>query len=254
MALGRVGYRTLRDLLRHELSRREDPVTEMLIRRLRRIRDRGWFSRAEFLEMCRWKSPRALGHCRRNSSARIRDVSFAVLATRSERARIELLTRLHGVGVPMASAILTLIDPQRYGVLDIRVWQLLFKIKSVETNPRGRGFTVDHWDDYLARLRAHARALRVPVRAVEYTLFRSHRALQKGPLYEPGAHRPRRSLTPRRSRHSLPDATGRMKGRSRRTLTPGGHPATRSSDVPTGAVTEQVCPFGFTRRRQGVKR
>jgi len=94
-----------------------------------------------------------------------------------------LLTSLRGVSIPVASAILTLIDPERYGVLDIRAWQLLFEMDSVRANPRGRGFTLDQWAQYLRQLRDYARQLRVPARAVELTLFRYHRKVQRGRLY-----------------------------------------------------------------------
>ena len=179
----RLRYATLEALLRHELVRREDPATAALIRDLAGVRVRGGFTRAEFLRMCRWKSPRAQRLWRANSPARVRAVSRAVLATRSERRRMELLTSLRGVGVPIASAILTLIDPRRYGVLDIRCWQLLFAIRSATTNPRGQGFTIAHWEHYLSELRRHARHLEVAVRTIEYTLFECHRKFQQGTLY-----------------------------------------------------------------------
>ncbi len=161
----------------------EDPGTLELIQRLGHVRSRGEFSRMEFLRMCRWKSPRAMPHYARNSPARIRKVSRAALGTRSERRRIELLTSLSGVSVPIASAILTLIDPRRYGVLDIRVWQLLFALRAVGSKPGGRGFTARDWLHYLAELRDQARRLGVSARAVEYTLFHCHRRLQAGRLY-----------------------------------------------------------------------
>lgn len=184
MGLKHVRYRSLRELLEHELIRDEEPATAELVRHLRPVKRRGWFSRHEFLEMCRWKSPRAVRHYEKNSSATIRKLSRAVLATRSERRRLALLTSLPGVNVPMASAILTLIDPRRYGVIDIRVWQLLFAIKSVGRNPHGRAFTFEHWQHFLGRLRHHARELDVPVRAIEYTLFECHKKLQRGTLYD----------------------------------------------------------------------
>lgn len=184
MPIKRSAYKNLRQLLRRELVADEDPATADLIRRLRRVRRDGEFSRAEFLEMCRWKSPRAIRHYKRNSPATIHRVSRAVLATRSERKRMELLTSLKGVSIPTASAILTLIDPERYGVLDIRVWQLLFAIDSVRRNPRGRGFTFAQWHQYLRELRHYAREFRVSARAVELTLFRYHRKIQKGRLYD----------------------------------------------------------------------
>ena len=174
---------TLTALLRRELVREEHPPTAALIRALAGVHLRGAFTRAEFRRMCEWKSPRARHLWATNSPARIRAVSSAVLATRSERRRMELLTGLHGVGIPIASAILTLVDPRRYGVLDIRAWQLLFSLRSVTTNARGQGFTIAQWEQYLSELRRHARQLRVSARTVEYTLFLCHRKFQRGLLY-----------------------------------------------------------------------
>jgi hypothetical protein len=115
----------------------------------------------------------------------VRTVSRAALAARSERARMEELTRLAGVSIPVASAILTLIDPRRYGVLDIRVWQLLVALGVMDRKPAGRGFTVVDWLAYLDVLRHHARALRASPRRVELTLFEHHRRVQRGRLYDP---------------------------------------------------------------------
>ncbi len=184
MGLRRVPYASLTALLGGELARGEEPATAALLAELRAVRRRGWFSRAEFLRMCRWKSPRAIRHCERNSAVTVRGVSRAVLATRSEPRRMELLTGLRGVSVPTASAILTLVDPRRYGVLDIRVWQLLFGLGRVRRKPAGRGFVRGDWLEYLAEIRRHARRLGVSARAVELTLFLCHRRLQKGRLYE----------------------------------------------------------------------
>jgi hypothetical protein len=158
--------------------------------RVRAARRRGFVSRGEFLAMCRWKSPRAQRHYLRNGAARIREASRRALAARSERRRIEHLLELDGVSVPVASAILTLLDPRRYGVLDIRAWQMLYAVRGVDANPAGRGFTVAQWLRYLETLREHARRLRASARAVEFTLFLCHRKRQRGLLYDP-RRRPR---------------------------------------------------------------
>jgi hypothetical protein len=158
--------------------------------RVRAARRRGFVSRAEFLAMCRWKSPRAQHHYLRNGPARIREASRRALTTRSERQRIEALLVLHGVSVPVASAILTLLDPERYGVLDIRAWQMLYAVRGVDANPAGRGFTVAQWIRYVETLRRLARRLDASARAVEYTLFLCHRKRQRGLLYDP-RRRPR---------------------------------------------------------------
>ena len=219
MPLRRLRYATLDALLRRELVREEHPATAALIEDLVGVRARGAFTRGEFTRMCRWKSPRARRLWEANSAARVRAVSRAALATRSERRRMELLTSLRGVGVPIASAILTLIDPRRYGVLDIRAWQLLFAIRSVSANQRGQGFTITQWEQYLSALRRHARSLGVSARTVEYTLFRCHRKFQQGPLYVPSERRLRRRhparggpsppRSPRRARNPRGGGRGR---------------------------------------------
>src|SRR5262245_2775863 len=185
MPVKTLPYPSIAALLAREPIAEEDSGTRALIAALRHVRRRGEFSRAEFLAMSRWKSPRASLHYRKNSAALIRRVSRAVLATRDEDRRIRLLMSLAGVSVPVASAILTLIDPRRYGVLDIRVWQLLHALGAVGRKPAGRGFTAEDWASYLACLRPAARRLGVSVRIVEYTLFHCHRRFQAGRLYDP---------------------------------------------------------------------
>ncbi len=182
-------YRRLAELLKSELSTGEAEPTAALLRELRHVKRAKQFSRSEFIKMCRWKSSRAIHHYRRNTSAAVRRTSREVLDTRNERRRLELLTRLRGVSIPTASAILTLIDPERYGVIDIRAWQLLFQIGAVDKKPGGVGFVFADWDRYLSILRVHARSLRVPVRRVELTLFEYHRKTRKGRLYNQRASR-----------------------------------------------------------------
>jgi hypothetical protein len=181
----RPPHRTLAELLARELRAGEDPGTLALMRAVRGARRRGALGRDEFLAMCRWKSPRAMRHYVRNSGPAVRRALAAACRARGERSRIEALMALSGVGVPVASAILTLLDPRRYGVLDIRVWQLLYAMRVVGRRPSGRGFTPADWEEYLLALRREAARLGATVRAVELSLFRCHRRLQRGRLYDP---------------------------------------------------------------------
>jgi hypothetical protein len=184
MPLHRLSLRAMKARLARLAVPEEDPATAALIARLACVRRRGAFTRAELLLMATWKSARARPHYLRNSPALVRAVSRAALAARTEGERMAQLTRLTGVSIPVASAILTLIDPRRYGVLDIRVWQFLHALDPALGNPGGRGFSVGHWERYLARLRAEARRRGVTPRAMEWALFHAHRALQRGRLYD----------------------------------------------------------------------
>ena len=184
MAVRKPIYESLTGLLAHELVRDEEPETAKLMQSLRHVKHDKVLTKAQLLAICRWKSPRAIRLVESNHTADIERLTRAAFSSRSERKRIEYLTSLHGVGLPMASAILTLVNPKRYGVIDIRVWQLLFAIKSVRRKPTGLGLSFRDWYDYLCKLRYHARQLGVPVRMVEYTLFRYHQRLQQGRLYD----------------------------------------------------------------------
>jgi thermostable 8-oxoguanine DNA glycosylase len=130
-------YKTLRDLLANELATEEHPGTAELIKTLRHVKRAKVLTKKELISICRWKSARALHLVESNHAATVRSLTGKALSTRSEQKRIEYLTKLRGVGLPMASAILMLIDPKRYGVIDIRVWRVLLGIGSVTKRPRG---------------------------------------------------------------------------------------------------------------------
>ena len=184
MSTRKPKYRTLKELLAHELVPQEYAKTSDLMGRLCHVKREKILTKAELAAICKWKSPRAIRQIEANSPATIRAITRQALSTRSERKRIEYLTKLQGVSLPMASAILTLVDPKRYGVIDIRVWQLLFAISAVTKNPRGVGFTFKNWYQYLCKLRYHAKEMGVSVRTVERTLFHYHKEMQDGVLYD----------------------------------------------------------------------
>src|SRR5882724_8997372 len=183
MALKKLPFRTVSVLLKQHLSTEEDVKTAALIRELRHARLRGYLTREDLEKVCRWKSPRAIRLIKHNSAARVRAATRLALATRSEGRRLEALRTLDGVSVPMASAILTLLNPRRYGVIDIRVWQLLYGMGAVTKNPSGVGFSFDHWHQFLMIVRQFAEEFHVSARDIERSLFSAHQAYQQGTLY-----------------------------------------------------------------------
>jgi hypothetical protein len=183
MPLKNIPYRELRVLLTHHLSTKEDTKTADLIRELQQARARRYLTQSDLEKVCHWKSARAIHLIKSNSIARIRTTTRRALATRSERRRLETLTTLSGVSVPMASAILTLLDPRRYGVLDIRVWQLLHAMGTVTKKQSGVGFDFNNWYQFLMIIRYFAKKLHVKARDIERSLFLLHRAYQTGTLY-----------------------------------------------------------------------
>jgi hypothetical protein len=64
----------------------------------------------------------------------------------------------------MASAILMLLQPRRYGVIDIRVWQLLYAMGAVTKKSSGVGFNFNNWYQLLMIIRFFAKKLGVGAR------------------------------------------------------------------------------------------
>ena len=86
----------------------------------------GDYSLVNLEPIVRWKSEHAVHYLIGNSSERIRRaLEVAAAPEASTREAINALLALHGVDVPIASAILTAIFPERYSVLDCRVLEAL---------------------------------------------------------------------------------------------------------------------------------
>jgi hypothetical protein len=183
MPLKKLPYKRLQHLIGPHLSTTEYLATQRVIDDLSTARDRGFLTKPELVKVCRWKSPRAIKHIQRNRADTIKNITKAAFGTRSEQKKLALLTSLYGVSVPMASSILMLTNPNRYGVIDIRVWQLLFEMGTVNTNADGIGFDFKEWYRYLMILRYYAKKYGVGSRDIERTLFRVHGLYQNGTLY-----------------------------------------------------------------------
>ena len=177
-------YRTIELLIKDNLNNNEVPETLKLINKLKNVKKRGYFTKEEFLEIGMWKSPRPKKQYLKNSEKEIISVSKKVFSTKFEKRKLKLLTSLKGVSVPTASAILTLTDPKNYGVIDIRVWQVLYLYSSMKVKPKGVNFDFNNWYNYLMKLRYYARKFRVSARDIERTLFFYHKNNQKGNLYK----------------------------------------------------------------------
>lgn len=159
--------------------------TAPLITQLAHVWDQQCFTREEFLRMCKWKDPRELRRrdLQANSDDDLRRYSEKAFTAADEARRALYLCQLKGVGLPVASAILTLTNPQDYGVIDIRVWQLLCLYGEFDYDTGGTNLQLLHWLEYLDKLREWAQLLNLSARTVERTLFQHRRDIQVGTLY-----------------------------------------------------------------------
>jgi hypothetical protein len=137
----------------------------------RRIAE-GNFGIAELRTIFEWKT-RGRGRSRldKNTPEEVEDALRLALAARTERSAISVLKGLAGVDVPVASAIMTAIDPKRYTILDFRA---LFSL-GVERTFTSVGFYLS----YLAACRRIAKSVRVDLRTLDRALWQYSKENQK---------------------------------------------------------------------------
>lgn len=99
----------------------------------RTLQKRGYLLRKEFLSICEWKTKRQRKNFISNTEDDIEKVTRSVMAAHPNlKSQISLLISpkvLKGVGIPVASAILTVIYPKEYCVIDYRTWRALYWIQ-----------------------------------------------------------------------------------------------------------------------------
>jgi hypothetical protein len=129
-----------------------------------RARARGHLTRAEFLDLCRWKTPRSQPRCATNDSATIREATKIALATTDERAKMYVLRSLAGVGWPTASVILHFCDRRPYPILDYRaLWSLGLRRPPV--------YSFAFWWAYTEFARRLARTAGLDMRSLDRALW-----------------------------------------------------------------------------------
>ncbi|NOT04426.1 MAG: hypothetical protein HOP27_07480 [Anaerolineales bacterium] len=129
------------------------------------VRERGYFTKAEFEQICYWKTPRSRSKVASNSAEYIEAVTRTVFTTTSEQLRIEALTLLNGVSWPTASVILHFCHQDPYPILDFRaLWSL-----GVEADKVNYNFHL--WWDYTQACRKLAKDTGLSMRELDRALW-----------------------------------------------------------------------------------
>jgi hypothetical protein len=123
----------------------------------------GEYDRNNLRVIVNWKSSRRAALIDDNSDEDIAvALQFASAPATPEAMSIAVLTALHGVGIPMASAILTAINPERFTILDFRALHSLGVQKWRETT----GFYVRYLNACRELAAKHGKSLRTLDRAL----------------------------------------------------------------------------------------
>ncbi|MDD4873468.1 MAG: hypothetical protein PHE15_00595, partial [Dehalococcoidales bacterium] len=87
------------------------------------FQEHGYLTPEEFFAIVIWKSNRAKTNVRRGiekSKKNIRTITSEVFRAKTPEQKLEVLTLIPGIGIPMASAILTVCYPDNFTVADYR--------------------------------------------------------------------------------------------------------------------------------------
>jgi hypothetical protein len=132
----------------------------------------GFLNSEQLYEVARWKTPRVSKIVKKNPNSIVRNITAFALKTSNEEYKIRILCSLVGIGIPRASAILTMGDPQKYGVIDVNAWLSL-------TGKDKQGFSVDDWIWYLKQIRKLAKKHGKTPRQMDMALMKYGQRLRK---------------------------------------------------------------------------
>ncbi len=134
------------------------------------VRARGHYRRAEFIEVCAWKTPRSRPRIAANPEPVVVATTGRALGASDEAERMAALLELGGVGVPTASTLLYVAFPQDYPILDVRALESL-GVKARSTYP------LSFWLAYLEACRTIAARAGVSLRTLDKALWQRSKEL-----------------------------------------------------------------------------
>ena len=126
-------------------------------------RHRGYYTREEFLELCRWKTPRSQPLVARNPREAIEEATRLALSTESELLRIKIPMALEGVSWPTASVVLHFAHQDPYPIMDFRALES-FGLHAVR-------YTFPLWKAYVRACRLLAKRTGLDMRSVDRALW-----------------------------------------------------------------------------------
>lgn len=164
----------IKDLREAAVDFEKTKLLKEKLAKLRRERRPLFLTADEFDEILRWKldTQYGRGESRRtqNTDEIIRAVTGLALNIAHEyedyelELRISILSSLRGVGVPVATSVLALIYPEKYGVIDFRNWRQIF-------GERKSSFSIPDYQRYVKEVRRLAKELNWSIQEVDHAIW-----------------------------------------------------------------------------------
>jgi thermostable 8-oxoguanine DNA glycosylase len=110
-----------------------------------------------------------LNHISSVSDSDIKKLSNLALNEKDDKRKIEIIRKIKGVGISLASCIFTFYDPKNYCIYDIHIWRELFG-----QEPKDMFTKADNYLTLLKEIRRIANENSMNVRDVEKALFQKN--------------------------------------------------------------------------------
>ena len=133
---------------------------------VKQVRNRGYLTKSNLKTVCEWKSLRSAGNYKKNEESFVNEVTRFALSTMCDRAAIESLTILDGVGASTASVILHFFHEQDYPIFDFRA---LWSVSLIEGDKYSYSYAL--WSEYVEFCRELAKKEDVSMRTLDRALW-----------------------------------------------------------------------------------
>lgn len=138
-----------------------------------RANKKGYLTFEAFYKICMWKSVRQKQkYISAKNRKQVEAITKDAFAEQSEKVKMQQLRQLDGVGIPTASAILSVIFPEKYAVIDIRCLEVLKNIFNQKIN---KFISINTWISYNDLMRDWAKENNTTPRKLDMAFFAMHK-------------------------------------------------------------------------------
>ena len=135
------------------------------------VQQQGYLDLELLKKVATWKSPRRVALIDKNSESDVREITGYALKSPHEHVRWSILTELHGIGLPTASAVLHFFHEAPYPIIDFRaMWSLCMDKYN---------YSFKFWKEYVTRCRNYAERNNVDMRTLDRALWEYSRQNQE---------------------------------------------------------------------------
>ena len=147
----------------------------------RQYREQGHLTRDQLYELAYETATRSAYHVESNPENRCIEVTRNVRRVEGDFSKVALLSGLSGFKAPVASAVLTALDPDRNAVVDTRVWAALERLDYLEG--RKEDFDAGDYVSMIEPIREIAAETDFSPAEVGYALFAYDDHVREGTLH-----------------------------------------------------------------------